>query len=260
MTADKAPSAPPTSSRRKGWPHPRRLYAPELPVQEQLIELAEESRKHAQVLRLRAGDDLELFDTAGCVARATLVAIDAKRASCRAQPLQCLPRERPSLHMVLGMPKGDKLDTAVRMLTELGAASIHIAQTERAVPRPTDLQTRLARLARIAREGCAQSGQAYAPVLHAPADLATIGQRATAAAVKWVLWEESESPRPHNVASKLDDMWVVVGPEGGLTPHEIAGLRAQGFVELSIGPAILRFETAVITAATLALDHIGRLR
>jgi 16S rRNA (uracil1498-N3)-methyltransferase len=248
------------TANKRGWPHPRRLYASELPVEEQLIELADESRKHAQVLRLRAGDDVELFDAAGCVALATVAAMDAKRASCRAQPLQCVPRERPSLHMVLGMPKGDKLDNAVRMLTELGAASIHIAQTERAVPRPTDMQARLARLTRIAREACAQSGQAYAPEVHAPADLATIGQRAPANATKWLLWEESAAPRPYNAASIPDDMWVVVGPEGGLTPLEAEGLRAQTFVELSIGPAILRFETAVITAATLALDYMGRLR
>lgn len=248
------------SAGKRGWPHPRRLYAPELPRDEQLLELADESRKHAQVLRLRVGDDVELFDAVGCIARATLVSIDAKRASCQTQPLHCVPRERPPLHMVLGMPKGDKLDNAVRMLTELGAASIHIAQTERAVPRPTDMHARLTRLTRIAREACAQSGQAYAPELHAPADLATIAQRAPAGSMKWLLWEESASPRPHNGAAVPHDMWVVVGPEGGLTPLEAQGLRAQAFVELSIGPAILRFETAVITAATLALDHIGRLR
>lgn len=245
---------------KKGWPHPRRLYVSELPPAEQAIELEEESRKHALVLRLRAGDEVELFDAAGCTSLATIAAISPKRATCMAAPLSCHARETPSLHLVLGLPKGDKLDNAVRMLTELGAASIHIAQTERAVPRPTDLQTRLARLHRIAREACAQSGQAYAPIVHGPADLATIGQRAHAGATKWVLWEESAAPRPFVAAASPTDMWVVVGPEGGLTPHEVAGLRSQGFVELSIGPSILRFETAVITAATLALDHIGRLR
>jgi 16S rRNA (uracil1498-N3)-methyltransferase len=245
---------------KKGWPHPRRLYAADLPATEQEIELDEESRKHALVLRLRAGDQVELFDAAGCTSLATIAAIGPKRATCMAAALGCHARQAPSLHLVLGLPKGDKLDNAVRMLTELGAASIHIAQTERAVPRPSDLQTRLARLHRIAREACAQSGQAYAPVVHGPADLATIGQRAHASTTKWVLWEESAAPRPLMAAASATDMWVVVGPEGGLTPDEVAGLRSQSFVELSIGPSILRFETAVITAATLALDHIGRLR
>lgn len=245
---------------KRGWPHPRRLFAAELPIEARELELTEESRKHAQVLRLREGDDVELFDAAGCTARATLLAVGSKRASCRVEPLQCHAREAPSLHLVLGLPKGDKLDNAVRMLTELGAASIHIAQSERAVPRPGDMQTRLQRLTRITREACAQSGQAYAPVIHPPADLATIGQRAHASATKWVLWEESAAPRPFTGAASPAEMWVVVGPEGGLTPHEVAGLRSQSFVELSIGAAILRFETAVIAAATLALDYIGRLR
>lgn len=243
-----------------GWPHPRRLYAPELPIAERELALVPESHKHVQVLRLRAGDDLELFDAAGCIARATLTAVSSKSATCRVQPLQCLPREKPALHVVLGLPKGDKLDTAVRMLTELGAAAVHIAQTERAVPRSGELQSRMDRLARITREACAQSGQAYAPALHPPADLATIGQRAPSSATKWLLWEESEAPRPRSSASTPEDMWVVVGPEGGLAPHEVATLRERGFVELSIGPAILRFETAVITAVTLALDYMGRLR
>jgi 16S rRNA (uracil1498-N3)-methyltransferase len=248
-------------SERRGWPHPRRLYAPELPPSEQEdFELIEESRKHVSVLRLRSGDELELFDGTGHTALATLLTVSAKRMTCRVAPRQYRAPEAPALHVVLGMPKGDKLDTAVRMLTELGAASIHIAQTERAVPKGTEMQTRLARLERISREACAQSGQAYAPVLHAPASLSAIAARAETGSPKWVLWEESATPRPRTGSSGSDPMWVVVGPEGGLAPHEVDALREQGFVELSLGASILRFETAVVAAATLALDHLQRLR
>jgi len=248
------------SDGKRGWPHPRRLYAPVLPTTEQDLELDSESRKHAQVLRLRSGDDLELFDGEGNASRASVIAIDAKRASCRVSPLGHAERDPRALHMVLGLPKGDKLDNAVRMLTELGAESIHIAQTERAVPRPSEMQARLSRLTRIAREACAQSGQAYVPIVHAPASLDEIGQRAQPSATKWVLWEESATPRPRASEAAADQMWVVVGPEGGLTPREVQVLSERGFVELSIGPSILRFETAVVTAATLALDQLGRLR
>lgn len=242
------------------WPHPRRLHAPELPDQESELELTEESRKHAQVLRLRSGDELELFDAEGHAAPATVLELSSKRALCKVAPRRHIARQAPSLHVVLGLPKGDKLDHAVRMLTELGAESIHIARSERAVPKPAEMLARLPRLQRITREACAQSGQAYAPMLHAPADLAQIAERAQPAATKWVLWEESATPRPRAPMDAPAQMWVVVGPEGGLAPHEVRDLVARGFVELSIGPAILRFETAVITAATLALDYLGRLR
>ena len=242
------------------WPHARRLYAPELPDHEGELELIEESRKHAQVLRLRAGDELELFDTDGHAALATVLDLGPKRARCKVAPRRLIAREPRALHVVLGLPKGDKLDNAVRMLTELGAESIHIAQSERAVPKPSELQARLPRLERITREACAQSGQAYAPILHGPASLEQIAERADPGATKWVLWEESATPRPRAPSDAPAQMWVVVGPEGGLAPHEVRGLVERGFVELSIGSAILRFETAVITAATLALDYLGRLR
>lgn len=255
-----ASSAGRAEGARRGWPHPRRLYAAALPEHEAPLELDGEAHRHAQVLRLRSGDDLELFDAAGHIARARLVDMNAKRARCLVEPRRHVPRPAPALHVVLGLPKGDKLDTTVRMLTELGAESIHIAQTERTVPRPADRDARLARLVRITREACAQSGQAYAPTVHSPAGLAEIAARAPAGATKWVLWEESATPRPRAGELPPDQMWVVVGPEGGLAPAEVAMLRGHGFVELSIGPAILRFDTAVITAAALALDQLGRLR
>lgn len=242
------------------WPHPRRLYAPELPEHESELELAEESHRHAQVLRLRSGDELELFDAQGHAALATVLELSSKRTRCKVAPRRHTSREPRALHVVLGLPKGDKLDTAVRMLTELGAEAVHIAQTERAVPKPSDREARLARLGRITREACAQSGQPYAPVVHAPASLVEIARRADPAATKWVLWEESAMPRPRTPADAPAQMWVVVGPEGGLAPHEVRALLDDGFIELSIGSAILRFETAVIAAATLALDHLGRLR
>lgn len=242
------------------WPHPRRLYAPELPSERVQLELPEESRRHVQVLRLREGTDVELFDARGHNARATLSSLSGKRARCDVEPRTHIARATPSLHLILGLPKGDKLDNVVRMLTELGVASIHIASSERAVPKPSDKPARAERLARIAREACAQSGQAYAPELHAPASLLEAAARAPSDALRWVLWEESSAPRPPARDSSPDSMWVLVGPEGGLAAHEVEALCALGYAQVSLGEAVLRFETAAITAAVLALERLGRLR
>lgn len=241
------------------WPHPRRLYAPELRDARAELELIEESRRHAQVLRLRAGSDVELFDGVGRSARATLVSVSAKRVTCAVEPAIERARATPSLHLVLGLPKGDKLDDVVRMLTELGVSSIHAAITERAVPRPGDRPARFERLARITREACAQSGQAYAPELHAPSPLAAIAERVPSDAARWVLWEESSGARPASTTA-AQAMWVVVGPEGGLAAHEVQALCARGFLQVGLGDAVLRFETAAVTAAVLALERLGRLR
>jgi 16S rRNA (uracil1498-N3)-methyltransferase len=234
----------------------------------QTLELPEESQRHAQVLRLRVGADVELFDANGHVSSATLTALSARGATCEAQPRRAIARPSPEVHLILGLPKGDKLDNVVRMLTELGVAGIHIAACERSIPKAsnTDKQPRLERLERIAREACAQSGQAYAPLLHAPSSLAECAQRAPSDATRWVLWEESgmhepmREPGREPTSSARPEMWVVVGPEGGLAAHEVDALAQQGYAQLGLGPAILRFETAAITAAVLALDRSGRLQ
>ncbi len=250
-----------------GWPHPRRLYAPELPISESELELRDESLKHAQVLRLRAGTDVELFDAAGHIASATLTSISARGATCQVAARRHLAAAAPAVHLILGLPKADKLDNVVRMLTELGVTSIHIALCERSIPKPREENAgvRLERLERIAREACAQSGQAYAPIVHAPAKLAEVAARAAHAGaqtvLRWVLWEESSAPRSvlDPAPRAPEQMWVVVGPEGGLTAQEVEELAHEGYAQVSLGSAILRFETAAITAAVLALEHVQRL-
>ncbi len=247
------------SEPRVSWPHPRRLYALELPSTHAELELPEESRRHAQVLRLREGTDVELFDANGNTARAALSLVSPKHVRCTVEPREHVARATPSLQLVLGLPKADKLDNVVRMLTELGVAAIHVAITERAVPKPSDKPARQERLERIAREACAQSGQPYAPELHAPAPLAEVAARAPSDATRWVLWEESSGARP-GTSAPPQSMWVVVGPEGGLAAAEVDGLCARGFVQVGLGDAVLRFETAAVTAAVLALERLGRLR
>jgi 16S rRNA (uracil1498-N3)-methyltransferase len=241
---------------------PRRLFAPELPPSGGRLELPEESARHARVLRLAPGERVELFDGRLGQSDAVIETLSRERLVCRTQVRQALPAPAPALHLVLGLPKGGKVEDVLRMLAELGVASLHLAQCERSVPRPGDAPARMARLARVALEACAQSGQPLATAVHAPAPLLDIADAVPAAARRLVFWERAQTALDAALARAEPgpDVWAVVGPEGGLSEREVTALQARGFAAVGLGDALLRVETAAPVVAALLLDRAGRLR
>jgi 16S rRNA (uracil1498-N3)-methyltransferase len=238
----------------------RRLFVPELPSAGGELELPPDSAHHARVLRLELDTEVELFDGRSGQADATLTSITRSRTMCRAGPRRELRPAAPALHVVLGLPKGSKLEPIVRMLTELGAHSLHLASCERSVPRPQREEGagRLARLERIALEACAQSGQPRAPDLHPAAGLIEVARRAPMASERLVFWERATMPLRASPGSPGDDVWAVVGPEGGLSLAEVDALVGLGYHPVGLGPPLLRVETAVPVIAALLLERIGR--
>jgi 16S rRNA (uracil1498-N3)-methyltransferase len=241
---------------------PRRLFAPELPEHGGELELPESSAHHARVLRLAAGERVQLFDGRLGEADAAILVLDQGKVVCRAQPRQALRAPSPALHMVLGLPKGGKLEDVLRMLGELGVASLHLADCERSVPRHGGGPARMTRLERIALEACAQSGQPLATRVHAPAPLLEIARSAPASARRLVFWERAATPldAAPGAGDPATELWAVVGPEGGLSEREVTGLSACGFAAVGLGRALLRVETAAPVIAALVLDRAGRLR
>ena len=238
----------------------RRLHAPELAEAGGPITLPVGSAMHARVLRLGVGDRVELFDGCGRAAPATIVAIERDRVLCEALDSEQVPTASPALHLVLGLPKGGKPEEIVRMLSELGVAGIHLAVCERSVPRPGDASARMARLARIALEACAQSGQPRAPVLPGPRPLLEITAGVPHDARRLVFWECADTPLQQVFdPSTRGDVWAVIGPEGGLSEREVDALRTQGFARVGLGTALLRVDTAAVVAAALLLDRLDRL-
>jgi 16S rRNA (uracil1498-N3)-methyltransferase len=237
------------------------LHAPELPAAGGTLKLPAGSAAHARVLRLLAGARVELFDGRGGAAEATIAAIEREYVVCDAQPrAQALPAT-PALHLVLGLPKGDKPEEIVRMLSELGVAGLHLAHSERSVPRPRDNAARMARLSRIALEACAQSGQPCAPVVSAPRPLLEVTATAPDRARRLVFWECADIPLHEGFdATEQTEVWAVIGPEGGLSEAEVEALCAQGYARVGLGTALLRVDTAAVVAAALLLDRLGRMR
>lgn len=241
----------------------RRLFAPELPAAGGVVALPAESARHARVLRLAEGARVRLFDGRAREADALIRDVSRDAVTCVAERPVAIAVAPPHVHVLLGLAKGAKLELAVRMLTELGVFAIHPVVCERSVARPTHATSRHTRLERIAIEACAQSGQARAPDLYLPVPLEEAAVLASAEAVRLVFWEEGGSdldvalPRGR---ARAPELWLVIGPEGGLAEREVEALGRHGYVRVGLGAAVLKVETAVPVAVALVLDRVGRLR
>jgi 16S rRNA (uracil1498-N3)-methyltransferase len=237
----------------------RRLFASPLPAVKTELALDDESRHHAQVLRLSVGDELRLFDAQGREADATVVRCDRRALVCVVEPACEQPAPREQLHLGLCVPKPAKLELIVRMLTELGVRSLQLVQSERSVPKWGGEGGKLERYRRIAIEACAQSEQAYAPVLSAPVPLsaALAGEPCLRSAYRCAFVERSAAMQlPRDWTGAVREVWAIVGPEGGFAPAEQQLMAEQGVQAITLGRAILRVETASVVACALLLDRL----
>jgi 16S rRNA (uracil1498-N3)-methyltransferase len=191
----------------------------------------------SKVLRMGQGAHIRLFDGHGTAAEAEIA--DAK---CRtAHILAALPPQsvRPPLTLVLGLPKRDAWETALRQATELGATAI--------LPLKTDFsqvgKLNAERAQATVTEAAEQSERHTLPALHPVATLAQFLQGLTQPCA-WA-YERLEGGAATTPAAAM----VLVGPEGGFSPAEVALLRAHPhIVPFSLGTTILRTDTAVVAA------------
>jgi 16S rRNA (uracil1498-N3)-methyltransferase len=230
------------------------------------VELSAEDSRHAlRSLRLRPGEDVSLADGSGLYARARLVRDESGRAVFEVMEVESRPQPRPALTVAMAPPKGDRLAWSVQKLAEVGVDELLLmAGTERAVRRPDPEQGGGLdrRLARVAREAAMQSRRPFVmPVGWTTLEEAT----APAGGPAVLLWEGATVPLREAMDAAResrpvpDAIRLVVGPEGGFSDVEIEAATVAGARIASLGPGILRTETAALVAAALALDHLGRL-
>ncbi len=231
-----------------------RLFVAELPEGGGSIALDAAATRRVRVLRLEIDDAIALFDGRGNESSARVASLDP--ATLTAEPRRAVtPGNEPRVVLVQVMPKGAKLDTIVRMTAELGVAEIHLAISERAIARPDEARAegRVERLLRVAREASRQARRTTVPAIHPPRSLIEVARAAPPEAARLVVWEERAS-LPFIVDEGASEAWIVVGPEGGLAPREVAAL--EGYAPVGLGPFVLRVETAAPTAVALALDRM----
>ena len=237
----------------------RRLFCAPLPAPGETVELGEEAAQHARVLRLPAGGTLTLFDGRGGSVAARIDAVARGRLRCTALSAQAHVARGPEVVLVQCLVKGRKLDDIVRMTTELGVSAIRLALSEHCVVQRTDRDAhKVERLARIASEAARQSEQPYVPEIVEPMALQQVLAMAPAGAARLALTERSGEP--FAIAPEVPSLWLVVGPEGGLSSRDHEILSHSKFVPTSLGRAILRTETAAVVGVAVGLNQLGGRR
>jgi 16S rRNA (uracil1498-N3)-methyltransferase len=237
----------------------RRLHAPSLPEEGGLVALNESASRHARVLRLRAGDEVELFDGRGRVAAAHIESV-ADEVVCRAA--RPVVTEMPGTRVVLmlAISKGSKLDDCVRMATELGVAEIALVRAERSVPRwdRERADSRIERLTRIAAEAAAQCERADIPIIHGPKSCEDHLAALPAKTHGIVFGARAQDALAIDETS--EQVWCAVGPEGGFSDAELSSFEAAGFSAASLGPSVLRVDTAVAAGLAVIQERIRFLQ
>jgi 16S rRNA (uracil1498-N3)-methyltransferase len=200
-----------------------------------------------RVRRARPGDSLELVDGEGHRATATIERITGEATIVRAGIPERVADALPRMRALLPLIKGDRMDTCLEKLVEVGVDEIVLWPAARAVVRlePARRDARLAKYRAALQAAARQSGRASVPSISAADSLAAAAALATGA--RLVLDPSAE----RTAIAPADDVTIVSGPEGGFAPEELDALAAAGFTSLGLGPRVLRAETAPVVAIAL---------
>jgi 16S rRNA (uracil1498-N3)-methyltransferase len=214
------------------------------------IALPEAAAHHAvNVLRLQVGDTLSLFNGEGGEYRAKLLA--ANKREVRARLIEFDPAERESaleITLALGISAGERMDYSLQKATELGVSAVQPLATERSVVKLDGERAtrRLQHWQHVVIAACEQCGRnrvpAVAPVQKLFSYLATVDRG------KRLLLLSPDAAKPLKRAQPTASVVLLVGAEGGLAPAECKAAEASGFEPVSLGPRILRTETAPLAA------------
>jgi len=220
-----------------------------------LLPTLDQSRYLTQVLRLKAGDEVRVFNGADGEWRCAIAEVLKKGVVLRAEERVRDQITPPDVHLLIAVVKKSALEFAVEKATELGAARIGLIQTARTQPQ----HLRLDRLDAIAEESAEQTGRLDVPTIDGPVRLDALLDGWDPARRLMFCDETGGPPAIATLQSVGEGPWaILIGPEGGFTPEERDRLRALPFATaVSLGPRILRADTAATTALTLWQAALG---
>lgn len=239
-----------------------RFFVPASLLKQSECILTGDNAAHAKVMRLRAGDNITLCDGEGHECTAQITAVSGGAYSLQlgeTKESSSEPFCRASVYMAYA--KSDKIDHVVQKATELGAAQIVLFPSERCVSRPDakSLKNKLERWQRIALSAAEQSGRGYIPQVLTCESYEEALSRASQADTFFFFYENE---RQRSIGAILQDekprtLSLMSGPEGGFEPSEVEQAFAAGAHVCTLGPRILRCETAPLCALSVCMFALG---
>ncbi|MDH3545783.1 MAG: 16S rRNA (uracil(1498)-N(3))-methyltransferase, partial [Gammaproteobacteria bacterium] len=241
-----------------------RLYVSDQLQPGKELQLREEQARYVgRALRLRAGNALTIFNgkdgefeaiVATISKFSVTVEIGERRDSAAESPLK--------VHLVQGISRGDRMDFIVQKATELGVKRISPVLTEYGVIKldATRAGKRRDHWRKVAESACEQSGRIRPPLIDVPMPLnAWFGNKTEDADIDLIL-QPGVATTLTSLAAPKTKVCILIGPEGGFSPAELENAVIAGFAGVSLGPRILRTETAALAALAIVQSLWGDLR
>ena len=215
-------------------------------------------------LRLQPGETLSVTDDGGNRYRAEIAEVTSRELIGRIlDTTSAPPKAAPAIILAQALLKGEKMDWVIQKATELGVERIAPVQALHSVvrPRAERIEHQRTRWQRIALEAAQQSERWTVPVIDEPVTLPELLTRSKSAAGRMVLAERSGGTSLTTVSLPVagDELWLLIGPEGGWGKEELGQVLQYDYTAVTLGPRILRAETAAIATLSILQSRLGEL-
>lgn len=242
----------------------RQFVAPATDWTHEMVYIRGQENHHlATVLRLRPGMSIVVSNGRGEAYRCCLEKVGSEVSEARlAEPLGGEENAGLDITLALGITRGERFEMALEKAVELGAGAIVPLACRRSVPRweGARLEKRRERWQKVARTAAKQCGRSLIPEIGYPLEMTEFVTAYGKASRMVVPYEKAGEPSLVSLLPQLrqeDHILVVVGPEGGFAPDEVSLLGQAGGLLVSLGPLVLRSETAAIVALALLMSVSG---